>query len=149
MIPDKKLFHIVLADDDEDDREVFEMAVKELNIPLQLSQEKDGMKLLSFLDTNKKPDLIFLDLNMPKMKGTECLQIIRKNERFKKLPIIILSTSNAARDIDRCYELGANYYIIKPFSYKELASIIKKLVDKEWREDFISPPKNKFLYNGK
>jgi CheY-like chemotaxis protein len=143
-----KAIHIVLADDDEDDREVFEMAVDELKLPVEITPVPDGKRLIDYLDNNKAPDILFLDLNMPRMKGTECLQIIRSNERFKKLPVIILSTSSAKRDIDQSYDLEANYYIVKPFSYMELATVIKKLISKEWKEDFIYPPRNKFLVNG-
>ena len=144
----EKHIRIVLADDDEDDRELFEMAVKELTETAKVTLIINGDELLKYLDENKKPDILFLDLNMPLKSGIECLEIIRTNDRFKKLPIIILSTSSAKRDIDKCYELGANFYIVKPFSHTELSSIIKKILDKNWNENFVSPPKNKFVYKG-
>lgn len=141
-----KYIQIVLADDDEDDRELFEMAVKELTMQVNVTFIIDGQKLLTYLNENKKPDILFLDLNMPLKSGFECLQVIRNNERFKRLPVIILSTSNAKRDIDKCYDLEASFYIVKPFSYHELSSIIKKILDNDWKENFTSPPKNKFVY---
>jgi CheY-like chemotaxis protein len=148
MIAPEKHIQIVLADDDEDDRDLFEMAIKELTMPINLALFVDGDKLLTHLDKNKNPDILFLDLNMPLKSGFECLETIRSRERFKTLPVIILSTSNAKRDIDRCYDLGANFYIVKPFSYQELSSIIRKILDRDWQEGFSSRLKSKFVYKG-
>jgi CheY-like chemotaxis protein len=148
MIAPEKHIQIVLADDDEDDRDLFEMAIKELTMPINLALFVDGDKLLAHLDKNKNPDILFLDLNMPLKSGFECLETIRAWERFKTLPVIILSTSNAKRDIDRCYDLGANFYIVKPFSYQELSSIIRKILDRDWQEGFSSRLKSKFVYKG-
>jgi CheY-like chemotaxis protein len=148
MIAPEKHIQIVLADDDEDDRDLFEMAIKELTMPINLALFVDGDKLLTHLDKNKNPDILFLDLNMPLKSGFECLETIRSWERFKTLPVIILSTSNAKRDIDRCYDLGANFYIVKPFSYQELSSIIRKILDRDWQEGFSSRLKSKFVYKG-
>jgi CheY-like chemotaxis protein len=148
MIAPEKHIQIVLADDDEDDRDLFEMAIKELTMPINLALFIDGDKLLTHLDKNKNPDILFLDLNMPLKSGFECLETIRARERFKTLPVIILSTSNAKRDIDRCYDLGANFYIVKPFSYQELSSIIRKILDRDWQEGFSSRLKSKFVYKG-
>jgi CheY-like chemotaxis protein len=148
MIAPEKHIQIVLADDDEDDRDLFEMAIKELTMPINLALFIDGEKLLTHLDKNRNPDILFLDLNMPLKSGFECLETIRSWERFKTLPVIILSTSNAKRDIDRCYDLGANFYIVKPFSYQELSSIIRKILDRDWQEGFSSRLKSKFVYKG-
>lgn len=142
----EKYIQIVLADDDEDDRELFEMAVKELSILVNVVLIVNGQQLLTYLEENKMPDILFLDLNMPLRSGTECLEIIRNNERFKSLPVIILSTSNAKRDIDTCYALGANFYIVKPFAYHELSAIIKKILDRDWRENLAFSAKSRFVY---
>jgi CheY-like chemotaxis protein len=84
---------------------------------------------------------------MPLKSGIECLKIIRQNEKLKDLPIIILSTSRAARDIDTCYNLKANYYIVKPFSYIDLSKIISKIFLDDWRSKLVDLPKNQFVYN--
>jgi CheY-like chemotaxis protein len=148
MIAPEKYIQIVLADDDEDDRDLFEMAVKELSIPISVRLIINGQELLRYLAENKIPDILFLDLNMPMKSGFECLEAIRNNEKLKNLPVIILSTSNAKRDIDKCFDLKANFYIVKPFSYQELSNVIKKILDKEWKDNFVSPPRNKFVYKG-
>ena len=107
MLAEKKTIHIIVADDDEDDRALFEMAVKELNTAFELTVLNDGPALLSFLDSHKKPDIIFLDLNMPKMNGFECLKQLKKSELYKHIPVVVLSTSNREEDIEKCRELGA------------------------------------------
>jgi CheY-like chemotaxis protein len=146
MIAPEKYIQIVLADDDEDDRDLFEMAVKELSIPISVRLIINGQELLRYLAENEIPDVLFLDLNMPLKSGFECLQAIRNNEKLKNLPVIILSTSNAKRDVDKCFDLKANFYIVKPFSYPELSSIIKKILNKDWKESSRPLSRNKFVY---
>lgn len=143
----EKLLRIVLADDDDDDRELFELALEELDGKLEFSHAPNGKELLKLLQEEQTPDVVFLDLNMPLTSGIECLKIIRQNDKLTSLPVIILSTSRAARDIDTCYNLKANYYIVKPFSYVDLSKIIKNIFSEDWRSKLVDLPKNQFVFN--
>jgi CheY-like chemotaxis protein len=103
--------HILLADDDIDDSYLFCEAISEISNVIEFSYVSDGEKLLHFLHTQRHPDLIFLDLNMPGKNGKECLYEIRGNEKFDRIPIVIYSTSSGQRDVQACFDGGANYYL--------------------------------------
>jgi PleD family two-component response regulator len=118
-------FFILLADDDEDDVEFFREALKKTNHFSNLHALSDGKEALDFLSSSERiPDCIFLDLNMPRVSGLECLMKIRSNEVYKNVPVIIYSTSNNMREIDNAIECGATLYIVKTFS---LVVLIRKL----------------------
>jgi CheY-like chemotaxis protein len=115
---------IFLADDDDDDRFLFQEALNEITMPTQLSSVRDGEQLMEFLATNSLPDILFLDLNMPRKDGFQCLIEIKKNEKFKKLPVIIFSTSFQPDAVDKLYENGAQYYIRKPSNFEHFKKVI-------------------------
>jgi two-component system, response regulator len=130
---------IIVADDDTDDQFMLKEAFSSLNFDKEISTVENGEELLDYLNKRGKyantilpvPKLILLDLNMPKIDGRQCLKLIKENKEFCKIPIIIFSTSNNPEDIAQCYELGANSYIIKPYSYNELVEIID-IIKKYW-----------------
>lgn len=142
-----KQFHILLADDDSDDRYFFEKAIKKIAIPVQLTTVEDGEQLMDFLDKNlhKLPDLIFLDLNMPRMNGAECLNEMRQNEKLKNIPVVIYSTSLHEEIADMLYESGAYYYLQKS-DFSELHHSIQRvlgfLVDSQTK-----PERSSFILN--
>ena len=123
---------IIVADDDTDDQFMLKEAFSSLNFDKEICSVENGEELLDFLNKKGKyegmslpiPKLILLDLNMPKIDGRQCLRIIKEQKEFCKIPIVIFSTSNNPEDISQSYELGANSYIIKPYSYNELVEII-------------------------
>lgn len=119
--------NILLADDDQDDVELFEHAVSEFCDTINLIVAANGVELLRLLSVKPKPDVIFLDLNMPRKTGKECLVEIRNNPEYNQVPIIILSTSSQQSEIDFCLEKGANHYIIKPSSFTGIISIVKRI----------------------
>ena len=94
---------------------------------------KDGEELLNFLYSTsdlgvgkkKRPDIILLDLNMPKKDGREALEEIKSHLNFKNIPVIILTTSQAKIDIQKIYDLGANSFIQKPFKYADFSSMME------------------------
>lgn len=121
---------ILMADDDADDRFLVQAAFEDNRIFDTLVFFEDGEQLLEYFNANEiqtLPDLILLDLNMPKRDGREVLKVIRQNEKWDKVPIIIFSTSNAPDDVNASYILGANCYIVKPSSYEELKDLIFKM----------------------
>ena len=107
--------NILLADDDKDDRYFFEKALKEVPIATHLTTFKDGEQLMNYLSKNSKllPDVLFLDVNMPRKNGSECLSEIKLNPKLKELPVIIYSTSLRDKIADVFYQNGAHYYLQK------------------------------------
>ncbi|MDB5193343.1 MAG: response regulator receiver protein [Segetibacter sp.] len=119
--------HILIADDDEDDVELFQSALDEICPELKVSVASDGAKLIRLLDILQRPDAILLDLNMPYKSGKECLREIRKKDGYNDIPIVILSTSSSKADIDYCLTNGANQYIVKPNSVEGMKNIVRNL----------------------
>lgn len=122
---------ILMADDDADDRFLVQAAFEDNNFLNKLVFFEDGEKLLTYLNHGTEsisvPDLIFLDLNMPKSDGKEVLNTIRKNHFWNDVVVIILSTSNSPEEITNAYRLGANCYITKPSSYEALKITINRI----------------------
>jgi len=122
--------HILLADDDEDDRVLFTHALNELKMDIIVHTVKDGFELMDYLEkkANDLPQLLFLDLNMPRKNGFECLKEIRSNLKMTEMAIAILSTSLAEKDIEETFLSGANVYINKPKNFDDLKSVLNKVV---------------------
>jgi CheY-like chemotaxis protein len=118
--------NLLLADDDEDDCMFFREALKELPVDSSLKTVNNGEQLMSLLTTNPAtlPDILFLDLNMPRKTGYECLSEIKFSDKLKQLPVIIFSTSLNHELADLLYEKGANHYIRKPGDFSKLKKAI-------------------------
>jgi CheY-like chemotaxis protein len=130
-----KPVHILLADDDEDDRFLTREAFR-LHFPAsRMSFVEDGEELMDFLthsgpytDTNHAlPDLILLDLNMPRRDGREALRQIKTSEAMRHIPVLILTTSDADEDVERSYYNGANSFITKPTSFQRLSDVCRAI----------------------
>jgi CheY-like chemotaxis protein len=139
---------IFLADDDADDCMLFEDALREVSNSAELVTVNDGMELMSVLDETvpPSPDVIFLDLNMPRKNGFECLIEIRGTQRFKDIPVVIFSTSAQEEAITRVYEEGANYYIRKPGSFPKLKTAIKHVLSMDWSQNKPTSYKDNFFF---
>ena len=140
---------ILLADDDADDRFFFRNALSNSAINAELTTVEDGQQLIDFLATAlspSTPDVIFLDINMPGIDGKACLREIRHQEQFADMPVIVLSTSTSAKDIDETFRDGANMYISKALFYMDSVGWIEKLFPPDWRQGLLHPPKNKFAF---
>lgn len=126
-----KIKKCVLIDDDPDDQELFEIAVKSIDEHIACSFANDGNEGLILLEKQKNdpPDFIFLDLNMPRMDGKECLAEIMKNPVLKKIPVIIFSTSSHPRDKEEALAGGAAGFMTKPPRTAELTAMLKKLFE--------------------
>ena len=127
--------HVLLADDDEDDRNLFIDAFNELKINIKIEVVKDGLELLEFFDKPDKaiPQILFLDLNMPCKTGIECLIEIKKDDRLKNLSIAIYSTSASEKDIEETFVRGANVYIKKPNNFDSLKKVLSEVVTLKWQ----------------
>jgi len=138
---------IFLADDDADDRKFFEDALKKVTIPTNLTLASDGLELMSNLETviePPPPDIIFLDLNMPRKNGFECLEEIRNSPKFKDIPIVIFSTTANEVAVNKTYEYGANHYICKPPSFVLLIKAVETVLALEmWQKP--QPSKEEFV----
>lgn len=135
MISHKDSMHILIADDDEDDRTFFSEAMMELKMNNKLTLFNDGKDLMDYLADPEIviPHILFLDLNMPYMSGFECLKMIRANSRFKEVSIAIYSTSSSEKDIEETFIEGANIYIKKPNDFTKLKKVIKEVLNINWQ----------------
>jgi CheY-like chemotaxis protein len=139
--------HILLVEDNEGDIFLTTEAFENSNVQTEITVVRDGKAAIDFLNkegeysTAKDPDLLLLDLNLPKRNGFEVLQFVKQNTKLIHIPVIILSTSSAERDINKCYENHANCYITKPVDIENLFSVISQF-EKFWPSTVKLPAKN-------
>jgi CheY-like chemotaxis protein len=121
-----KKMNVLLADDDMDDRAFFEKALKMVPLVTNLAMVSDGDELMQYLsdNLNQLPHVLFLDINMPRKNGVECLSEIKKDENLKDLPVVMFSTSGAPDKINVLFKTGANVYVRKPSNFMELVQAI-------------------------
>ena len=121
---------ILLADDDENDRLLFIDAFQELKIKTIVHTVRDGLEFMEYLKKKdaRLPQLLFLDLNMPRKNGIECLKEIRANLALREIPVAIFSTSSSEKDINETFLEGANVYINKPNDFTRLTQVLNKAV---------------------
>ena len=127
-------FKILIADDDVDDIQLTRDCFKDNALPIQVKEVNDGQILLEHLkdlahrnEKKELPQLIILDLNMPRITGLEALQELKADDRLCRIPVIIFSTSKAQKDIDKAYELGASCFVTKPNTLEEWCDKMGKL----------------------
>jgi CheY-like chemotaxis protein len=135
MNPNYKAAVILMAEDDADDRLLAKDALVECGVTDDLQFVENGEELLDYLQRRGKfsqctkpyPGLILLDLNMPRKDGRDALREIKSNPQLRRIPVVVLTTSNAEVDIDRAYELGANSFICKPVTFDSLVNIMRAI----------------------
>ena len=139
--------HIILADDDEDDRLFFTDAFDELKINTKVNTFEDGVELMRYLNKSDAilPNVLFLDLNMPKKSGIDCLVEIKASDKMSGIAIVIYSTSASEEDIEKTFVLGANIYIKKPDSFIKLKKMLSEVVSINWQYYTNSLNKDNFL----
>jgi len=139
---------ILLVEDNPDDEALTLRALKRNNILNEVIVARDGAEALDYLfargahsgkDTGKQPEVILLDLKLPKVDGLEVLQQIKQNEKTRRLAVVILTSSNEERDIIAGYDLGANSYIRKPVDFNQFMEAIRQL-GLYWLALNVSPP---------
>lgn len=140
-----KSINILLADDDEDDRFLFETVLKGISFNTKLNTVDNGEKLMKHLkDLKQLPDVLFLDLNMPRKNGAECLMEIKADEKLKDLPVIIYSTSLHQDVADLLYQGGAYYYVRKT-DVVELKKTLLFILDLCINKNLVRPAKEQFI----
>ena len=121
---------ILVAEDDADDRFLIQTAFEEKGYTDKLDFVENGVELFSYLADNAKnniPRIILLDLNMPKKDGRQVLRELKQHELFKRIPIVVFTTTKNENEISRCYDLGANTYIVKPTTFDELLFLVEQI----------------------
>lgn len=142
---------VLLADDDEDDKALFKDALNHTPVKTELTTANDGQELMDKLhdDSIPNPDIIFLDINMPKKDGKECLAEIKADENLKEIPCVMYSTSNNEKDIADTFNSGANLYVAKPDSFTKIISVLNHIFTLKWRMLFTKTSKESFVIDEK
>jgi CheY-like chemotaxis protein len=149
MEPCEKRIKILMADDDPDDCLLVRRAFKKNRLLNDLHFVGDGEELMDYLlrrgryadpESSPRPDMLLLDLNMPRKDGREALREIRENPELRTLPVIVLTTSKEEEDVLRSYDLGANSFITKPVTFEDLVELVCSL-GRYWLEIVELPPK--------
>ena len=142
-----KNVNVLLAEDDIDDCNFFEEALKELVLPTNLVVVHEGEQLMEQLTNSKNvlPDVLFLDLNMPRKNGFECLTEIKKSNKLSQLPIIIFSTSLEPDVVNLLYNNGALYFIRKPVEFQKFKKIIQHSLMLIMEKKIVQPSREQFV----
>jgi two-component system response regulator len=129
---------LMMVDDDEDDRLLVREAINSACLDCAFHSVQDGEELWDYLNYKgrygepgaaPRPDIILLDLNMPRMDGREVLELLKSDPRFRGIPVIILTTSRDSEDVKLCYNLGANSYVPKQSSFDGIISSMKTIME--------------------
>lgn len=132
-----KLIEILLVEDNKDDVDLTLEALHDSKVLNRISVARDGVEAMDFLYKRGKfadaptPDLIFLDLNMPRKSGREVLEEVKRDPELKSIPVIVLTTSSAEEDIYRSYNLQASAYVVKPVDFTRFVNVVKA-IDTFW-----------------
>ncbi len=139
---------VIIAEDDPDDRLLIKDAIEEASQqPVDIYFVQDGAEMLDYLyhrgkfeniDAAPHPELVLLDLNMPKKNGMEVLEEIKRDPALRAIPVVVLTTSREPSHISRSYELGGNGFVTKPSSYQELVELMQS-IQKYWFKTVILP----------
>jgi CheY-like chemotaxis protein len=141
-----KSFRILLADDNMDNCSLFKEVLNEFQTTVNFVTVSDGEQLIRLLEKRKRlPHILFMDLNMPRKNGFDCLEEIKRHERYKSLPVIIFSNSYNPDIVSMLYQKGAHYYIQKPANSLKLKKAIHKALTQTVEEEFIKPSREKFV----
>ena len=140
-------FNIILADDDTDDCLFFKEALEELPESTHLTTVYDGEQLMEQLTQNigELPNVVFMDINMPRKKGCQCLYEIKHDDKLKQLPVVVFSTSFDKETVTQMYDNGAHYYLRKPNSFSKLKQGISQALTNIEKYNFTQPPKDNFI----
>lgn len=131
MKPKRRFF---IVDDDIDDQDLFIEAVNEVDNSIECLSASNCEDALDLLKNRKidLPDMIFLDLNMPRLNGKQCLAELKRQAHLRDIPVIIYSTSSEKRDIDETSKLGAAHFLTKPNKFEELCKALSFVLSKDW-----------------
>ena len=133
MGTDRGTTNVLFVDDDADEFYLFNEAIEQSSQQVKMDRAKDGNDLLKILSKGDYPDVIFMDLNMPYKDGLETLIELKSHSLYSKIPVIIFSTSNNNRQINNCFQQGANMYVVKPDTFEEITNMVNKVFALDWK----------------
>ena len=142
-----KACNILLVEDNPGDIRLTEEVMRESSMPIQLHIARDGVEAMKFLNSaggasgHPLPDLILLDLNLPRKDGREVLSEVKSDPRLKRIPVLMLTTSKADRDVQACYDLHVNCYLNKPLDLDAFVDLMQ-IVEKFWLNTVLLPPRD-------
>jgi len=142
-----KHLNLLLADDDSDDCFIFKAALEGNPVPINITEVHDGEQLMALLtkETYELPHVLFIDLNMPRKNGFECLAEIKLDSRLRQIPVIIYSTSFEHEVVNQLYKSGAQYFIRKPSRFQELQLVIQLALMHIAKADISQPTRDEFV----
>ena len=142
-----KQLNILLADDDTDDCIFFKEALEGFILSTHFTAVHDGEQLMQLLtnETNELPHVLFLDINMPRKNGFECLSEIKLSKKLQQLPVIVFSTSLEQGVVNLLYKNGAQYFIRKPSEYSQFKKIIQHTISLMAQENISRPTREDFV----
>lgn len=143
---DTKL-HILLADDNKSEHTFFSHSLNLIDETISLISIFGGLPLMNYLNDplNSLPDILFLDINMPVKNGKECLSDLRSDDRFNDMPIVMYSTSDAQKDTDDAFALGADLYVRKPVEIDQLVTLIRAVLTLYSGNQLRHTPRERFV----
>ncbi|WP_020604590.1 response regulator [Spirosoma spitsbergense] len=120
---------VVIVDDDEDDRFLMDYAIDQLPLNLNVVTVSDARDVLTYLQKcQRPPSLLITDLNMPCLNGFELLNLLKQSTHYRDIPVVVLTTSQAQEDRERCYRAGANAFIVKPGDFSEVTKLLHSCI---------------------
>jgi chemotaxis family two-component system response regulator Rcp1 len=142
---DARMMEILIVEDNPGDVRLIKEALAETRLRKQLHVAEDGVEAMAFLRQEgvhrnaPEPDLVLLDLNLPRHGGLDVLAEVKADSRLKHIPVVVLSSSGAEADVIRAYDLHANCYVVKPIAFSGLLMTVQS-IEKFWLE-FVAPPR--------
>jgi len=130
---ENKEVEILLVEDSEADIEMMLRSLNEYNVCNAIQVARDGREALDMLFAGRdgaegiRPRVVFLDLKLPKVSGHEVLRRMKSDEKTREIPVVVMTSSGQQADIDRCYEMGANSYVVKPIGFQDFSRVVKEL----------------------
>jgi len=123
---------VFLVDDDYEDHEIFKMSLEKVDPTFEIVTAEDGIDALDYLKKNStyKPDIIFLDVNMPRMNGKDCIRELRKDPKFESTPMVLYSTHDGQKEVNEAKSAGASDFMTKPASIPEFTKALKDIIIK-------------------
>src|SRR5215510_4655094 len=125
---DPEAVDILLVEDNPHDAELTQRALKKIDLTARVAVARDGAEALEYLFSNRpRPKVVFLDLKLPKIDGVEVLRRLRADDHLKSIPVVVLTSSQEERDINECYKLGVNSYVVKPVEFDKFYQVVGDL----------------------
>lgn len=120
---------IILAEDNEDDRALAFRALRKCDLPVAVQVATDGERALDLIKRDEAPDLIILDVKMPRLSGIDVLRTVREDARLREIPVVMMTSSDEPADIRVCRSLEADSYVRKPVDYTEFLSVVSQVTE--------------------